>query len=72
MEEGSVISGRIAALELKGARFEGVRCLAHTGPADPPDLGLSEAAAGVLCADLFRGCRVVLDFGRKRMAVVQH
>lgn len=65
------MSGRMAALELRGARFASVRCLAHTGGADPPDLGLSESAAGVLTADLFRGCRVVLDFGRKRMAVVQ-
>lgn len=65
------MSGRIARLELRGARFDGVRVLAHTGAVDPPDLGLAESAAGVLCADLFRGCRVVLDFGRKRMAVVQ-
>ena len=31
---------------------------------DPRDLALSPHADGALCADLFRGCTLVLDLGR--------
>ena len=40
-------------------------------PGSGPMLALSPHADGVLCADLFRGCVVVLDFSRDRVAVVQ-
>jgi hypothetical protein len=38
---------------------------------DPRDLALSPHADGALCADLFRGCTLVLDLGRDRIAVTQ-
>ena len=65
-----VISGRLARIEFRGAAFETVRALTHAG-GDPPDLALSPHCDGALCADLFRGCRLVLDLGNDRVAVVQ-
>jgi hypothetical protein len=44
--------------------------LTHTN-GDPPDLGFSPHVDGALCADLFRGCDVVLDLANDRVAVVQ-
>ena len=71
LQEGALHSGRLPALELAGARFSGVRCVAHVGR-DPPDLALAPGAAGVLCADVFRdGVVLVLDLPRRRCAVVQ-
>jgi hypothetical protein len=69
--EGALLSGRVAALRLgdAGASFAHVRCLLHVG-GDPPDLALSHRAAGLLCADLFRGVALVLDYARARCAVV--
>lgn len=69
--EPEVVTGRVSALEFRGARFETVRALTHTG-GDPPDLALSPHADGALCADLFRGCTLVLDLGRDRVAVMTH
>jgi hypothetical protein len=68
--EPEVVTGRFDAIELKGATFRNIRALTHLN-GDPPDLALSPHADGVLCADLFRGCVVVLDFSRDRVAVVQ-
>ena len=65
-----VVTGRLARVEFRGATFETVRALTHVG-GDPPDLGLSPHCDGALCADLFRGCTVVLDLGRNRIAVTQ-
>ena len=65
-----VISGRLARIEFRGAAFETVRALTHAG-GDPPDLALSPHCDGAFCADLFRGCRLVLDLGNDRVAVVQ-
>lgn len=69
VEEGSLLSGRLDALQLGGATFRHVRALAHTG-ADPSDLALSHRAAGAICADLFRGVHLVLDFAAGRYACV--
>ena len=65
-----VVTGRLARVEFRGATFETVRALTHVG-GDPPDLGLSPHCDGALCADLFRGCTVVLDLSRDRIAVTQ-
>lgn len=69
VEEGSLLSGRLDALQLGGATFRHVRALAHTA-ADPSDLNLSHRAAGALCADLFRGVHLVLDFAAGRYACI--
>lgn len=68
--EPEVVTGRLARLEFKGASFDTVRALTHTG-GDPPDLALSPHADGAVCADLLRGCVVVLDLGNDRIAVTQ-
>ena len=68
--DDAVVTGRLARLEFGGAAFENVRALTHLG-GDPPDLGFSPHVDGALCADLFRGCDVVLDLGNDRIAVVQ-
>ena len=65
-----VVTGRLARLEFRGAAFDTVRALTHTR-GDPPDLGFSPHVDGALCADLFRGCDVVLDLANDRVAVVQ-
>ena len=65
-----VVTGRLARLEFRGASFDTVRALTHTN-GDPPDLGFSPHVDGALCADLFRGCDVVLDLANDRVAVVQ-
>lgn len=67
--EPEVVTGRLAKLEFRGGSFQTVRAMTHTG-GDPPDLALSPHADGALCADLFRGCTVVLDLGRSRLAVM--
>jgi hypothetical protein len=67
--EPEVVTGRLRRVEFAGGRFETVRALTHT-TGDPPDLALSPHADGALCADLFRGCTLVLDFGRNRIAVL--
>ena len=67
--EPEVVTGRLRRVEFAGGRFETVRALTHTS-GDPPDLALSPHADGALCADLFRGCTLVLDFGRNRIAVL--
>jgi hypothetical protein len=73
--EGALLSGRIAELRLgdAGASFAHVRCLLHVG-GDPSDLALSQRAAGMLCADLFRGVALVLDYaaGRAACVTLQH
>jgi hypothetical protein len=65
-----VVTGRLSKLDFRGSSFAAVRALTHTY-GDPPDLALSPHADGVLCADLFRGCTVVLDLGRDRVAVIR-
>ena len=67
--EPEVVTGRLSKIEFRGGSFDTVRALTHTG-GDPPDLALSPHADGALCADLFRGCTVVLDLGRSRVAVM--
>jgi hypothetical protein len=67
--EPEVVTGRLNKLEFRGGSFATVRALTHTG-GDPPDLALSPHADGALCADLFRGCTLVLDLGRSRVAVM--
>ena len=52
-----------------GHTLEHARTLVHTGAADPPELELSVYASGVLCCDLWRGCRLVLDGPLARAAV---
>ena len=66
----AVVTGRLAKLEFRGATFENTRALTHLN-GDPPDLGFSPHVDGALCADLFRGCDLVLDLGNDRVAVVQ-
>lgn len=68
--DDAVVTGRLAKLEFRGATFENTRALTHLN-GDPPDLGFSPHVDGALCADLFRGCDVVLDLGNDRVAVVQ-
>lgn len=51
-----------------GFKHETVRALTHLD-GDPPDLGLSCHADGIICADLFRGCCVYIDAKNERMAV---
>jgi len=51
-----------------GFKHETIRALTHLD-GDPPDLGLSVAADGIICADLFRGCCVLIDEKNERMAV---
>ena len=41
-------------------------------PHGPADLQLSFKASGLIGADVFRGVRLVLDLGNKRVAVFQH
>jgi len=65
-----VVTGRLAELEFKGASFATVRALTHVN-GDPPDLNFSPHVDGALCADLFRGCDLILDLGNDRIAVVQ-
>lgn len=67
--EPEVVTGRLRRVEFAGGSFDTVRALTHTS-GDPPDLALSPHADGALCADLFRGCTLVLDFGRNRIAVL--
>ena len=59
----------VRALDETSARTKTV-ALTHTN-GDPPDLGFSPHVDGALCADLFRGCDVVLDLANDRVAVVQ-
>ena len=66
----ATVSFASAVAPAAGAAFETVRALTHAG-GDPPDLALSPHCDGALCADLFRGCRLVLDLGNDRVAVVQ-
>lgn len=68
--DDAVVTGRLAKLEFRGATFENARALTHLN-GDPPDLGFSPHVDGALCADLFRGCDLVLDLGNDRVAVVQ-
>ena len=68
--DDAVVTGRLAKLEFRGATFENTRALTHLN-GDPPDLGFSPHVDGALCADLFRGCDLVLDLGNDRVAVVQ-
>lgn len=51
-----------------GFKHETVRALTHLD-GDPPDLGLSCHADGIICADLFRGCCLYIDAKNERMAV---
>jgi hypothetical protein len=51
-----------------GFKHETVRALTHLD-GDPPDLGLSCHADGIVCADLFRGCCLYIDAKNERMAV---
>jgi hypothetical protein len=37
---------------------------------DPADLELSEYVDGMLCSDIWRGCQLVLDGCKQRVAVV--
>ena len=68
--DDAVVTGRLAKLEFRGATFDNARALTHLN-GDPPDLGFSPHVDGALCADLFRGCDLVLDLGNDRVAVVQ-
>ena len=68
--DDAVVTGRLAKLEFRGASFDNARALTHLN-GDPPDLGFSPHVDGALCADLFRGCDLVLDLGNDRVAVVQ-
>ena len=68
--DDAVVTGRLAKLEFRGATLENARALTHLN-GDPPDLGFSPHVDGALCADLFRGCDLVLDLGNDRVAVVQ-
>ena len=80
VEEGSLLSGRVASVELRGASFARQRCVVHCNrradgslaAVNPQDMQLSSASAGVLCADLFRGCTLLLDVPGERCAVVMH
>jgi hypothetical protein len=80
VEEGSLLSGRVASVELRGASFARQRCVVHChrrddgslAAVDVQDMQLSKASAGVLCADLFRGCTLLLDVAGERCAVVMH
>jgi len=69
-EAGGIVTGRLAKVDIAGAHFEYPRVLCHVGR-DPPDAQVSPHAAGTLCADLFRGCHVVLDFPGGRMSVTR-
>ena len=51
-----------------GFKHATVRALTHLD-GDPPDLGLSCHADGIICADLFRGCCVYIDAKNERVAV---
>jgi len=66
--EPEMLSGRIDSVDLRGGSFATQRCVVHSS--DPADLELIHQAAGLLCADLFRGCEVVLDLGASRIAVL--
>jgi hypothetical protein len=68
LQEGELLSGRVASVELVGASFRFARAIVHA--VDPQDLQLSQRCAGLLCADLFRGCTLVLDWANERLAVV--
>ena len=76
-QEGGLLSGRLPRVSLRGASFVRQRAVVHTTrdgslrPMVPPDLQLSDMAAGVLCADLFRGCTILLDVPGARCAVIK-
>ena len=80
VQEGSLLSGRVARVELRGAAFARQRCVVHCErrgdgrlvAVDAADMQLSCGSAGVLCADLFRGCTLLLDVPGERCAVLMH
>lgn len=55
-----IVTGRIETVRFKSFEFKNVRAVVHLDGA-PPDADLSPHADGAACADLFRGCELVLD-----------
>jgi hypothetical protein len=66
-----IVTGRIETIRFKSFEFKNVRAVVHLDGA-PPDADLSPHADGAVCADLFRGCTLVLDLrpSHPRVAVV--